>query len=285
MNEYPLISIVTAVRNGAPYLRALIESVLQQDYPNFEHIIIDDGSNDDEATVDILRSYPHLRWWSRSNKGQYLTQNEGIAAARGAIISVISADDIYLTQDTFTRVYEYWRSNPECKVIYGKTLRMDKQGKLLPYQVEINGKYPRWLLRYYPYIQHCSLFVARDLIVSRDIWFDPSYKYAGDWDWIIRVCSASSQIGYLDHFLAILRMHERQTSRVAALEAVVQEHRKVCAKYGASYRVHVLLKKLVSYRAMTLIAAAALRSGGPRELIELGRNWLYRRRGKLQRTQ
>ena len=74
----PLITIITPVYNGAEYLDELIQSVLRQDYPNIEHLIIDDGSQDGGATVSVLQKYPHLRWWSRENKGQYATMNEGL---------------------------------------------------------------------------------------------------------------------------------------------------------------------------------------------------------------
>src|SRR5215207_4022064 len=100
MRDNVLVSIITAVRNGAPYLESLIESVLAQDYTNFEHIIIDDGSDDNDATVSILKRYPHIRWWSCENKGQYATQNEGLVAAKGSIVGIISADDVYLTPGT-----------------------------------------------------------------------------------------------------------------------------------------------------------------------------------------
>lgn len=283
VSEYPLISIITAVRNGAPYLRELIESVLQQDYPNFEHIVIDDGSNDDGATVAILRSYRHLRWWSRENKGQYATQNEGIVASRGRFVGVISADDTYVTPNAFSDVFRYWQSHPKCDVIYGKTLRVDRAGKAMPYQLDITGRYPRWLLRHYLYVQHCSLFVARDLVVDHEIWFDPSLNYAGDWDWIIRLFDASAQIGYLAEPLSIWRMHEGQTSRTAPSEAVAREHRRVCQTYGASYRIHVVLQQLVNHLAMTVIAIATLRNDGPNELGRLAKDWL-RRRQKRQRS-
>ena len=69
LTNMPLVSIITPVYNGAEYLNEMIQSVQRQDYPNIEHLIIDDGSQDDGATVAILEKYPHLRWWSRENKG------------------------------------------------------------------------------------------------------------------------------------------------------------------------------------------------------------------------
>ncbi len=63
-SEYPLVTIITPVYNGAKYIEELILSVKAQDYPYIEHIIIDDGSDDGGATVAILKRHTHLRWWS-----------------------------------------------------------------------------------------------------------------------------------------------------------------------------------------------------------------------------
>ncbi len=282
--DQPLISIITAVRNGADYLRPLIDSVLQQDYPNVEHIIIDDGSNDGGATVEILQRYPHLRWWSRENKGQYATQNEGIAAARGEIISIISADDLYETPDTFSRVVQYWHDHSGCKMVYGKTLRIDVTGQLFPYQLDVTGKYPRDWLRYTLFIQHCSLFVARDMIVGNRIWFDPTFKYAGDWDWIIRLSKAAKTMGYIPRPFARLRIHANQTTQVALSNAIFHEHQRVCRKHGASFAIYLLVRKIIQYRAMGLIAANTLRRGGIRGLIAAGRDWQYRRSVQREKT-
>lgn len=277
MTHFPLISIITAVRNGAPFIGQLIESVLQQDYPHFEHIVIDDGSTDDGATVGVLARYPHLRWWSRENKGQYATQNEGILAARGELIGVISADDVYIVPHTFSSIYDCWLAHPEVEVVYGRTLHMNQSGDLLPYQTDVTGKYARWLVRYFLFIQHCSLFVRRDLIVKHGCWFNPSFRYAGDWDWIVRVMNASSHVHYLNRNLSMIRDHPTQTSRTAASSAIVQEHRMVCDSYHSLYAGHLLLTKCNQYRAMTLIAAATLRIGGIKGITQLGRDWYLRR--------
>ena len=69
MLKLPKVSIVTPTFNSAPTLRETIESVLAQDYKNWEHIVMDGGSTD--GTLDILRSYPHLQWVSEKDKGHY----------------------------------------------------------------------------------------------------------------------------------------------------------------------------------------------------------------------
>ena len=104
--------------------RNLILSVRSQNYPNIEHIVIDDGSQDDGATVAILKRYPHLHWWSRENLGQYATMNEGLEAARGEIVCFVSADDLVLP-DAVHRVIEIMQRHPEYDGIAGLTQFID----------------------------------------------------------------------------------------------------------------------------------------------------------------
>jgi glycosyltransferase involved in cell wall biosynthesis len=92
----PLVSIVTAVFNAEDCIANCIESVLCQDYPNIEHIILDGGSTD--GTVDILRKYEDRvsLWISEPDSGIYGAWNKGLKLARGEWIAFLGADDKYL---------------------------------------------------------------------------------------------------------------------------------------------------------------------------------------------
>lgn len=93
MHNFPLVSIVTPAYNQAEYLPETIESVLAQDYPNIEYIVIDDGSTD--ATPDVLSRYSgRIRWERHDNIGQARTLNKGWAMSKGAILGYLSSDDI-----------------------------------------------------------------------------------------------------------------------------------------------------------------------------------------------
>ena len=273
IGKEPLISIITPVYNGSEYLDELIRSVQQQDYPNIEHIIIDDGSNDNGATVAILERYPHLRWWSRENKGQYATQNEGLAAAKGGIVGIIAADDKYVTPSALSAVVEFSQSHPECGCVYGRTLRIDSKGAPLPLDPTLRQEpFPAWFLRYSLLISHCSLFVAKRLITDKEIWFDPSFKYAGDWDWIIRL-SQASKFGYLDQPLSMYRQHPVQGTQQASQKNWSIETRKVLKRYKSNYALYLFLV----YQHRVMKALWLLRERGLRGLHKEARNWLKRR--------
>lgn len=273
IEKEPLISVITPVYNGADYLDELILSVLQQDYPHIEHIIIDDGSNDDGETVATLKKYTHLRWWSRENKGQYTTLNEGLEAANGEVVVIISADDKFVTPSTFSEVIKFWQTNPECGCIYGQTLLMDSNGKvdsapLYPI-LKVGALLPR-LIRYSPnLVQHCSLFVANSLVVDKKIYFDTSFRYAGDWDWIIRLAQAS-QFAYLNKPLSMYREHPFQVSQQVGRKEIFLESNRILQQYKASYWFYsffVFLQRIIK-------AFWLLRRDGFYNLFARIKNWL-----------
>jgi glycosyltransferase involved in cell wall biosynthesis len=280
MNDTPLISVITPVYNGADYLSDLIESVIAQDYPHFEHIVIDDGSTDDGATLAVLQHYeqlnPQLRWRSRHNKGQYATQNEAIEEARGDIIVVIAADDCIADAHVFGQVADYWREHPEVEFLYGRTRYMDQQGKLFP-NIEITWRPSRWLIRQVVYAQHCSTYVSRQFLIDNRLFFDASFKYTGDWDWLIRLFNAAQSIGYIKQPLAIVRMHNKQTSRNVDVIAASEERRRICQSYNGNYRLHRLITRLNNYRSMTLMGLQILRTDGVKAFSTRVSQWLGKR--------
>ena len=275
----PFFSIVTAVYNGAKYLPDLIESVQSQSFTNYEHIIIDDGSTDNGATVAILEQYTNadtrISWWSRENKGQYATQNEGIEYAKGAYLVCIAADDVVVSPDALQTIRNAILRNP-VDIAYGKTMRMDENSNPLP-DIELTWRPSTWLIKHIVYAQHCSVFVKVDFVKQSHLFFDPTYRFAGDWDWIIRLFTATNDIAYIKTPLSIIRMHTQQTSRTATRQEIMAEHRRVSETYGGSYRLHVIFTQMNNYRAMILIALDILRRQGLRAFITRIKSWVRKR--------
>src|SRR5438309_1875932 len=97
----PFISILTPSFNQGKYVEQTIVSVLEQNYPRFEHIVIDGGSTDN--TVSILKRYPHLKWVSERDRGQGDALNKGLRIASGDLVGWVNSDDFY-AQGVFQRV-------------------------------------------------------------------------------------------------------------------------------------------------------------------------------------
>ena len=247
----PLVSIITPIHNGAEYLEELIQSVLRQDYSDIEHLIIDDGSQDDEATLAILRRYPHLRWWSRENRGQYATMNEGLLAANGEYVCFVSADDV-VSQGAVSAVMDFLGERPHYDGVFGITTRIDLRGESFPYYIPFRTA----AMTFYPYfahISHCSLYLKKASLQKHGLYFDPSLKYVGDYEWMIRIHKCHLKIGLLQQELSKVRIHDDQASRKYArgsiLEAqqVISAHRINKLTYGffsTLYRLMVALWSL-----------------------------------------
>jgi len=236
----PLVSIITPVYNGAQYLEELIQSVRGQEYPRIEHLIIDDGSTDGGSTLAILKRNPHLRWWSRENRGQYATMNEGLQAAHGDIVCFVSADDL-LVPGAVGRAAEFFRRCPECDVAIGRTQFITESGA--PYADAPFQSAPVRCYAYLSQISHCSMYSKRDRLLDHDLRFDPGLHFVGDYDWILRII-ACLPLGRIDAYLAQVRVHAGQTSKQHR-HAMTEEQRRVVAAHHVNPILFAIAKCLV----------------------------------------
>ena len=265
-SQLPLVTIITPVYNGAKYITALIESVAAQDYPHIEHIIIDDGSHDDGATIAVLKQYPHLRWWSRENRGQYPTMNEGLDTAKGELICFISADDIMASGAVSAVVDEFLR-HPDFDGVYGKMLWMNEDGSLHRAQ-EIITHAPLWFHRYKTFISHCSLYMKKEFLLKHELYFDTSLRLTGDFDWIIRITNESVKIGYVDQVLSKVRFHAGQASQMNT-QAMNEEARQVYRRYGVNQGLVRIVLFIFHWLTVFRILWNELASGGLRAVVAI----------------
>jgi len=242
------VSIITPAYNAAQFLEGLIISVQAQDYPHFEHIVIDDGSTDDGATMAVLKRFPHVRWWSRENAGQYATMNEGLLAAQGDIVCFVSSDDI-VSPGAISAVVNYLSKNPDLDGVFGIASRIDSQGKAVPYFIPFRTA-PISFYPYFAHISHCSLYVKKTRLVERNLMFEPSLRYVGDYDWIIRIGMEGLRIGLLRRELSKVRLHEDQMSKKfrndsqVEADGVIKLRRINKLRYGILHSIYWILVKI-----------------------------------------
>jgi len=127
--DLPRISIVTPSYNQGKFLEDTILSVINQNYPNYEYIIMDGGSTDN--TVEIIKKYEKkiTYWESVKDKGQTHAINKGFKKATGEIIAWINSDDIYCN-NVFHTIANFFLNNPNDHVVVGNGLFMDPNGKI-----------------------------------------------------------------------------------------------------------------------------------------------------------
>jgi glycosyltransferase involved in cell wall biosynthesis len=207
----PLVSIITPSFNQARFLEETIRSVLEQDYPNLEYILVDGGSSDGSPEI-IQRYKERLSWWvSEPDLGQTDAINKGFARARGEILAWLNSDDTYLP-GAITQAVDFLKSHPDVGMVYGDANLIDEQGNVI-------GKFParqtnyKKLRRGFVHIpQQASFFRA-------SLWrqvgpLDPSFYFAMDYDLWVRLARLAPLIHYPRPW-ANFRLHESGKSVIA----------------------------------------------------------------------
>ena len=226
----PKISIVTPSFNQAPFIEENIQSVLQQNYPSFEHIVIDGGSTD--GTIEILKKYSHLRWISEPDRGQSHALNKGFNTATGDIIGWLNADDTYC--ENILHVVAQHFIHPEVMVVYGDGFDIDDYGNILRKRIS-RGISTEDFIKYwwwkYEYTQPAVFF--RRKVFDEVGFIDEELYYAMDHDFFIRL-SLKYTFHHIPLPLANFRLYSAsKTGRVhqKALPGSIWELHRVSKRY------------------------------------------------------
>ena len=200
----PLVSIVTPTFNMGRFLPETMDSVLSQDYPNIEYIVMDGGSTDN--TVDVLRDYERrfpgrFTWTSERDKGQSDAVNKGFLRSHGQIFTFLNSDDTYFP-GAVSRAVEAFQAHPDVAVVYGDAYYSDEQNKPIrrypvdPYDYHRLGSLchicqPAAFLRAAAFREAGMLDTNLHLTLDYDLWLKISDRHP-----LLKI----------DHFLANSRM-------------------------------------------------------------------------------
>ena len=233
--KLPLVSIVTPSFNQAKYLEETIKSVLEQDYPYIEYIIIDGGSMDN--SVDLIKKYEdRISWWvSEQDQGQTDAINKGFAKAKGDILAWINSDDTY-NPKAVGKAVKYLIANLEVGMVYADCNFIDEDGKIIG---RFNAKQTSYqLLRQgYVHIPQQTMFFRKKYWTP----LDPSFYFAMDYDLWTRI-AVKAPIKYLQGKIwANFRIHTSSKTNVND-ERGWQEMLRVHYRDGGSFFSPIVAK-------------------------------------------
>ncbi len=209
----PRFSIVTPSYNQAGFLEQTMRSVLEQDYPEIEYIVVDGASSD--GSVEIIRSYAdRLAWWvSEKDRGQADAINKGFARASGDYVAWLNSDDIYLpgALQAVARVFE---AHPEAGLVFGDVLSIDGAGET--FNVMTFAPYQLADLMCFRIISQPGVFLRR-AVLEQTGYLDVHYHYMLDHHLWLRAAQVAG-MHYLPQALAGARIHA-QAKNVAQATA------------------------------------------------------------------
>jgi len=200
----PKISIVTPSYNQAKYLEETILSIINQNYPNLEYIIIDGGSTDN--SVEIIKKYEkHLAYWiSEKDKGQSDAINKGFRIATGEIICWLNSDDI-LIEGALDKVVKCFKDNKELDLVNGNLLLIDENSKILSNHFILKQK--NWYAKNgIYYVSQPSMFWKRKIFDTIGL-LREDFHASMDTEFLIRIFKNRFNIGHIEKILAGFRMH------------------------------------------------------------------------------
>ncbi len=263
------VSIVTPSFNQAEFIEQTIQSVLSQDYPNIEYIIVDGGSTD--GSLEIIEKYANrLAWWvSEPDRGQAEAINKGMAHATGDVVAWLNSDDLY-ARGAVSQAVAALQANPAAGMVYGDAVSIDRKGR--PFNEQ---KFADWGLEG---LAAFNIICQPAVFVRRDAWqraggLDESYHLLLDHHLWLRIASQTKTL-HVPRVWAFAR-HHPAAKNVALAEKFGEE----------AYRIVEWMSTYPGTRAVVACHSrqvwAAAHRFNARYLLDGGQSWAALR-GYLQ---
>lgn len=209
--SWPRISIITPSFNQAAFLERTILSVLKQDYPNLEYIVIDGGSSD--GSVDIIRKYQsHLAYWvSEPDQGQAHAINKGLKRATGEWVGWQNSDDIFYPGAFMYVAHAAIRSG-DSELIIGDINLIDEHDNVIREMRYVRPNYESLLAEGMVLTNQAAFW--RHSLHTQVGWLNESLHYGFDYEWFLRILKQTNRAVHVPQCLGALRYHDAtKTSR------------------------------------------------------------------------
>jgi len=265
----PFVSIIIPAYNAQDYIRATLESVAAQTYPDFEVIIVDDSSTD--STGEIAMSFaddPRFKVIRRQvNGGVAAAENDGVLSARGKWIGLLGADDLWMP-DKLSKQVELARTHDDTALIFGNGIEFNDGGDIGPFYRE-RRKFPEGDVYLRVLGRNCfwasSVMVKRQDILDAGL-FRTDLRAASDHDMWIKILRRGGMVRGVWEPIVRYRIHAASVSRDRSVVygCVVAMYTDALSKARSFEETAVIRKALAKAKADLLLAQAhkELRTGG-----------------------
>jgi len=238
------VSIITVCLNSEKTIRDTIASVLSQDFPNIEYIIIDGGSKD--KTLSIVHEYEDRigKIINEPDEGLYDAMNKGINIASGEVIGILNSDDFFENDNIINVVVNAFEKNPTVDLVFGDLVyvRPDNLNQIVRYYSSLNFR--SWKPRFGWIPPHPSTFMKRSVYEKFGV-YNVSFKIAADYEFFVRVLQVHKLSFYqIPKVLVRMRVGGVSTSGFKSSYRLTQEIVKACKLNGIYTNLFFVLTKI-----------------------------------------
>ena len=199
------VTIITSCYNREHTIRGCIESVLAQDYPDIEYIVVDGASTD--GSLKIINEYKEriAKIISEPDHGMYEAINKGIRAATGDVIGLVHSDDFLYSPQTISHIVKPFEET-HADFVYGDGLFVNREDTDRVVRNWVGGEYRLWKVRHGWLPLHPTCYIKRGVIEKKGL-YNESYKIAADSDFLFRyLLGGELSVTYLHEYIVRMRM-------------------------------------------------------------------------------
>jgi glycosyltransferase involved in cell wall biosynthesis len=248
-----MITVITPVYNGKRFIEACIQNVIDQNYPDVEHVIVDGGSND--GTVEVItrysERYPHIRWVSEKDRGQSDAMNKGVAMATNEVIGFLNVDDYY-EPAVLNRVSNIFQDLESPSFVAANCNFLNSHDEVIAVSRPKKLNFLWMLSRIYPYPCNPSAYFYHKSVHQVIGEYDINDHYAMDLDFILRVVQHSKSV-YIDEVWGNFRVIEGTKTFISSSEDNMDSRSlRIIKKYRGTLPAHekvlIFLGEQIIYR-------------------------------------
>jgi len=237
------VSIITVSFNSVKTIECTINSVLSQDFPEIEYIVVDGGSSD--GTVNIIQKYQNRigKWVSEKDRGMYDAMNKGIAMATGDVIGILNSDDVYMNTHVISDLMALM-DQQKAKVVFADLILVDQVDDKKVLRYYDSGHFHPDKFKYGWMPAHPTVFVKRELYEAVGQ-FSTTYQIAADYEMLIRILAIQrARYAYLPKPVVRMRSGGASTAGLSRNWILNKEIVRACKENGIYSNMAMLLLKI-----------------------------------------